>query len=200
MAFLLGEQLYQISGQGPPPAKDFFLLEITKNEVIWKSWKISVRPEHRGAPPTQLKMAHQEFLHDKRLQCDVVTVFGQRILDYTVSLCQGKFDYLERLPDDLLLKITSYLQLKDTTLLAQVSHRFRKFCNSDKFWEETVRSRCAEFSSDMEDIANAMGWRRTFFAFFHKSAIKKQQMRMRPTQPCAAVFASLLMSVPTGRS
>lgn len=41
-------------------------------------------------------------------------------------LCQGQFDYLERLPDDILLKILSYLQLKDTTLLAQVSPRFRK--------------------------------------------------------------------------
>uniref|UniRef100_A0A3Q1GZD6 F-box protein 36a n=1 Tax=Acanthochromis polyacanthus TaxID=80966 RepID=A0A3Q1GZD6_9TELE len=161
MAFLLSEQLYLISGQGPPPPKDFF-------PVIWKSWKISVRLEHRGAPPRQLKMAHQEFLHAKMLQRDVVTVFGQRILDYAVSLCQVKVDYLERLPDDLLLKIVSYLQLKDTTLLAQL-------CNSEKFWEEMVRNRCAEFSSDMEEIANAMGWRTTFFTFFHKSAIKKQE-------------------------
>ncbi|XP_008280842.1 F-box only protein 36a [Stegastes partitus] len=175
MAFLLGEQIYQISGQGPPPLKDFFQLEITKNEVIWKSWKISLRPEWRGAPPRQLKMVHHDFLHEKMLQREVDAVFGQRILDYTISLCQGKFDYLERLPDGILLRILSYLQLKDTTLLAQVSHRFRKLCSSEKFWEQTVRNRCAGFSSDMEGIASAMGWRKTFFAFFHKSSIKKQQ-------------------------
>lgn len=33
MASLLGGQLFQISGQGPPPPKDFFQLVITKNEV-----------------------------------------------------------------------------------------------------------------------------------------------------------------------
>lgn len=53
-------------------------------------------------------------------------VFGQRILEYTVNLCQGKFDYLERLADDILLKIVSYLQLKDIPQLAQTSNRFRK--------------------------------------------------------------------------
>lgn len=33
MASLLGEHLFQISGQGPPPPKDFFQLVITKDEV-----------------------------------------------------------------------------------------------------------------------------------------------------------------------
>lgn len=57
---------------------------------------------------------------------EVGAVFGERILEYTISLCQGKFDYLERLPDDILLRILSYLELKNTTLLAQASQRFRK--------------------------------------------------------------------------
>ncbi|XP_045930151.1 zinc finger and BTB domain-containing protein 38 isoform X2 [Micropterus dolomieu] len=60
------------------------------------------------------------------LQQEVGAVFGERILEYTISLCQGKFDYLERLPDDILLRILSYLELKNTTLLAQASQRFRK--------------------------------------------------------------------------
>ncbi|XP_047449560.1 F-box only protein 36a [Mugil cephalus] len=175
MASLLGEQLFQISGQGPPPSKDFFQLVITKNEIIWTSWKISLRPGSRGIAPRQLKSTHHNFLHDKMLLHEVTTVFGQRILEYTKSLCEGRFDYLERLPDDLLLRIVSYLQLKDTTVLAQVSQRFSKFCNSEKFWEQTVRNRCAEFTSNMEGIATAMGWRRTFFTFFHKSNNKDQQ-------------------------
>ncbi|XP_029301954.1 F-box only protein 36a isoform X2 [Cottoperca gobio] len=140
--------------------------------VILTSWKISVRLDCRGAAPTELKTSHQDFLHQKMLQQQVVAVFGQRILEHTKSLCQGKFDYLERLPDDILLKIMSHLDLKDTTLLAQASQRFRKLCDSEKFWEQTVRS-CAEFTSDMEGIANAMGWRRMFFTFFHTS--KEQQ-------------------------
>ncbi|KAM6932997.1 F-box only protein 36a [Xenentodon cancila] len=173
MASLLGEQLFQINGQGPAPSKDAFEIVITRNQVIWTSWKISLRLESRGAPPKQLKTSHEDFLHQKMLQHEVRTVFGQRILDYALSLCQGKFDYLERLPDDVLLRILSYLELKDITHLAQVSHRFRRLCYSEKFWEQHVRNCCAGFTSDMEGLANVTGWRRTFFTFFHKIGIKQ---------------------------
>uniref|UniRef100_A0A3B4VFK1 F-box protein 36a n=1 Tax=Seriola dumerili TaxID=41447 RepID=A0A3B4VFK1_SERDU len=182
MASLLGEQLFEISSQGPPPPKDFFQLVNTKNEVIWRSWRISLQLNCRGAPPKELRTSHLEFLHHKSVLChfshveQIGTVFGQRILEYTISLCQGKFDYLERLPDNMMLCIMSYLKLKETTLLAQVSHRFRKLCNSEKFWEHTVRNRCDGFTSDMEGIANAMGWRKTFFTFFHSSGRKEQHL------------------------
>ncbi|XP_034556442.1 F-box only protein 36a isoform X2 [Notolabrus celidotus] len=135
--------------------------------VILRSWKISLRLESRGAAPTALKTPHLDFLHDKSLQGQVGAVFGKRILEYAVSLCHGKFDYLERLPDDVLLRILSYLELKDTTLLAQASHRFRKLCNSEKFWEQIVRNRCAEFTIDKANLANVMGWRKLFFTCFH---------------------------------
>ncbi|KAM4590244.1 F-box only protein 36a [Fundulus diaphanus] len=167
MASLIGEKLFEINGQGPPPSKDFFQLVITRTEVIWTSWTISLRRESKGAPPEQLKTTHSSI-------DDVGSVFGQRILEYTLSLCRGDYDYLERLPDDIALRILSFLPLKDTALVAQVSHRFRQLCNSEKFWEQTVRNHCADFSSQMEGLANAMGWRRTYFTFFHKSNTKEQ--------------------------
>ncbi|XP_069579527.1 F-box only protein 36a [Brachyistius frenatus] len=175
MASLLEGQLFQISGQGPPPAKDFFQLAITKNEIIWTSWKISLRLENRGIPPKQMKITHHDFQQHKMLQKEVFTVFGQRILEYTISLCEGKYDYLERLSDEILCRILSYLQLSDTAVVAQVSQRFRKLCNSEMFWKQTVRTCSAGFTRDMEDISNAMGWRTTYFTFFHVSNIKEQQ-------------------------
>uniref|UniRef100_A0A3Q2SQU1 F-box protein 36a n=1 Tax=Fundulus heteroclitus TaxID=8078 RepID=A0A3Q2SQU1_FUNHE len=168
MASLIGEKLFEINGQGPPPTKDFFQLVITRTEVTWTSWTISLRRESKGAPPKQLKTTHCGFLQDKPFQNDVGSVFGQRILEYTLSLCRGDYDYLERLPDDIALRILSFLPLEDTALVAQVSHRFRQLCNSETFWEQTVRNRCADFNSEMEGLANAMGWRRTYFTFFHK--------------------------------
>ncbi|XP_042081041.1 F-box only protein 36a isoform X1 [Haplochromis burtoni] len=178
MASLLGDRLFEISGQGPPPQKDFFQLVITKNEVILTSWRISLRLECRGLPPNQQKTSHQDFQNDKTLQYEVGAVFGQRILDYTAALCQGKFDYLERLPDDIMLRIMYCLELKDTALLAQTSRRFKTvrttLFSSEKFWEQTVRN-CAGFNRDIEDIANAMGWKSTFLTFFHNSDDKKQQ-------------------------
>ncbi|XP_071781977.2 F-box only protein 36a [Centroberyx gerrardi] len=175
MASLLGEKVFEINGQGPSPSKDFFQLVITKTEVIWRSWKISLRTEFRGVAPKELKESHYNFLHDKKLQQHVGAVFGPKILQYTIGLCQGEFDYLERLPDDILLRILSYLLLKDVTHLAQTTHRFRKLCNCEEFWEQTVRRGSAELTPDMEALARAMGWRKTFFSFFYPGSTKEKQ-------------------------
>ncbi|KAL7401413.1 hypothetical protein ABVT39_027804 [Epinephelus coioides] len=175
MASLLGEHLFEISGRDPGPSKDFFHLLITKNQVIWTTWMITLRHPGRGAAPKELKTSHQDFLDDKMLQQQVGAVFGQRILEYTRSLCQGKFDYLEHLPDDILLQILSYLELKDTTQLAQVSKRFSKLCDSERFWEQYVRNRCAELTSDMEDIAKVSSWKMLYLTFFQTPGSDDQQ-------------------------
>uniref|UniRef100_A0A4W5MVS8 F-box protein 36a n=1 Tax=Hucho hucho TaxID=62062 RepID=A0A4W5MVS8_9TELE len=167
MASLLGKKVFEINGQGPPPTKYFFQLTVTKTEVIWRSWKISLRIEFKGAAPGENKMTHDDYLHDARMQQQVGVVFGQQILHYTQALCQGNFDYLERLPNDLLLQILAFLELKDVAQLAQTTKRFHKLCNSPEFWEQTVRGRCDELTPDMEALANAMGWRKIFFAFFN---------------------------------
>lgn len=41
-------------------------------------------------------------------------------------MCEGRFDYLERLSDSLLLHIISYLDLKDIASLSQTSQRLSK--------------------------------------------------------------------------
>lgn len=60
------------------------------------------------------------------LAVQVAVVFGAKILDYVFNLCEGKFDYLERLSDKLLLKIMNYLDLEDIARLSQTSSRFEK--------------------------------------------------------------------------
>ncbi|XP_014885084.1 F-box only protein 36a [Poecilia latipinna] len=167
MASLLGEKLFEISGQGPAPSKDFYNFEITRNEVILNRWTISMRLENKFRPPKQQRSTFSNFLLDKQLQDDVSNVFGEKILDYSLSLCQGHYDYLDRIQDDLLLKIMSFLQLKDRFVLAQLSKRFNMLCNSEKFWELTVKNDCPDYHTDMEDLAKAMGWKITYFTFFH---------------------------------
>lgn len=60
------------------------------------------------------------------LSGDVSAVFGFQILQYTKSLCQGHYDYLDRLPDPLLLRIINYLELEDVGQLARTSRRFKQ--------------------------------------------------------------------------
>lgn len=62
-------------------------------------------------------------------------VFGHQMLQYAKALCQGYYDYLERLSDALLLRIINYLELEDVGQLGQTSHRFRQVSSREKMEE-----------------------------------------------------------------
>ncbi|XP_036028712.1 F-box only protein 36 isoform X2 [Onychomys torridus] len=126
MASWLPETLFEIVGQGPAPSKDYYQLLITRSQIIFRWWKISLRSEFRSAKPGETKETHEDFLENSHLQVQVALIFGARILDYVFNLCEGKFDYLERLSDKLLIKIICYLDLEDIARLAQTSSRFAK--------------------------------------------------------------------------
>ncbi|KAF5895244.1 F-box only protein 36-like, partial [Clarias magur] len=126
MARLLGDTVYEVSAQGPAPIKDHFCLQITQTEVIWRWWRISVRADSRSMRPGEVRESHGEYLDDRRLQGQVLMVFGPRVLQYSVCLCQGQYDYLHRLPDSLLLLIMARLQLEDVARLALTCRRFRE--------------------------------------------------------------------------
>ncbi|XP_036441356.1 F-box only protein 36a [Colossoma macropomum] len=167
MAALLEETLFTLSGQSLPPSKDLYQIIITHQQVIWRWWKVSLRIEFRGAAPGELKLSHEEFLNDARLQHQVGMVFGPNVLGYTLALCQGHFDYLERLPDRLLLRILSFLDVQDICCLGQTSRRFRKLCDCKAVWESAIRSCSEEISENLEALAEQMGWRRIYFTFYH---------------------------------
>ncbi|KAI2527319.1 F-box protein 36 [Homo sapiens] len=143
MASWLPETLFETVGQGPPPSKDYYQLLVTRSQVIFRWWKISLRSEYRSTKPGEAKETHEDFLENSHLQ--------------------GKFDFLERLSDDLLLTIISYLDLEDIARLCQTSHRFAKLCMSDKLWEQIVQSTCDTITPDVRALAEDTGWRQLFF-------------------------------------
>ncbi|KAM9323081.1 F-box only protein 36b [Pholidichthys leucotaenia] len=163
MASLLTDLLFEISGRGPPPNKNFYYFSLTKSLVIWRWWKISPRIVDRYSKPGELKQSHQDFLNDTWLHSEVSMVFGRRILEYTKALSRGFYDYLERLPDSLLLLIINHLELDDVGQLGRTSHRFRKLCGSDEFWEQAVRQRCNTVSPEVASLALEVGWRSICF-------------------------------------
>ena len=98
-------------------------------QVIFRWWKISLRSEYRSTKPGETKETHEDFLEKSHLQVQIALIFGSRILDCVFNLCEGKFDFLERLSDSLLLNIISYLDLEDIARLSQTSRRFAKVTN-----------------------------------------------------------------------
>uniref|UniRef100_A0A3P8WRR8 G protein-coupled receptor kinase 7a n=1 Tax=Cynoglossus semilaevis TaxID=244447 RepID=A0A3P8WRR8_CYNSE len=163
MASLLTDPLFEISGVGRPPNKNFYYFSVTKKGVIWRWWKISLRAVDRYSRPGEVKESHQDFLDDSWMQSEVSVVFGHRILLYTKALCHGHYDYLDHLSDSLLLRIINYLELEDVEQLGQTSHRFRQLCGSEQFWEQAVRKCCNTVSDEVASLALEVGWRRIFF-------------------------------------
>ncbi|XP_021570700.1 F-box only protein 36 isoform X2 [Carlito syrichta] len=147
--------------------------------VIFRWWKISLRSEYRSTKPGETKETHEDFLENSNLQVQVALIFGSRILDYVFNLCYGKFDFLERLSDDLLLSIISYLDLEDVARLSQTSHRFAKLCLSDKLWEQIVLSCCDTITSDMKALAEDIGWRKMFFTnkLQHQRQLRRRKQK-----------------------
>ncbi|XP_060761435.1 F-box only protein 36b [Neoarius graeffei] len=172
-----GAVVFEVGSQGPAPIKDYFCLQVTQTEVIWRWWKISLRPNSRNMRPGEVRESHREFLDDSRLQSQVLMVFGPPVLQYSKCLCQGQYDYLQRLPDSLLLLITAHLELEDVARLALTCHRFKQLCSSEQFWEQTVRLHCDTVTPGMEDLARDVGWRRVFFT--NKLQLQKEIRRRR---------------------
>ncbi|KAM3603746.1 uncharacterized protein V6R79_001401 [Siganus canaliculatus] len=163
MASLLKDPLFETSDLAPPPSRDFYYFAVTKADVIWRCWKISPRAVYRFSRPEERRESHQDFLDDTRLQSDVTMIFGRRVLLYCRGLCEGCYDYLEQLPDSLLLRIINYLELEDVGQLGRTSRRFKRLCESERFWEQAVRRHCETVSAEVESLALEEGWRRIFF-------------------------------------
>ncbi|XP_057161430.1 F-box only protein 36 isoform X5 [Ursus arctos] len=68
MASWLPETLFEIVGQGPAPSKDYYQLLVTRSQVIFRWWKISLRSEYRSTKPGEAKESHEEFLDNSHLQ------------------------------------------------------------------------------------------------------------------------------------
>ncbi|XP_050822142.1 F-box only protein 36 [Gopherus flavomarginatus] len=180
MASLLQENLFETRAQAPAPSKDFYQLIVTRKEVIFRWWKISLRSEFREAKPGELKESHEYFLDDPSLQIQIAVVFGANTLEHIFNLCRGNFDFLERLPDPLLLYIISFLELEDIARLSQVSHRFKTICNSDTLWEKIVQNLCGAITPEMRALAQEVGWKQFFFT--NKLQLQLQLRRRRQKQ------------------
>lgn len=179
MASWLPETLFEIVGQGPAPSKDYYQMLITQSQVIFRWWKISLRTGYQSTKPGEVKESYEDFLENSQLQIQIALVFGARILDYVFNLCEGKIDFLERLSDNLLMTIISYLDIEDIASLSLTSHRFSKLCTSDKLWKPIVESTC-EITPAMKALAQDQSWRQTFFYKKLRLRKKKQNQESQP--------------------
>ncbi|KAM7107948.1 F-box only protein 36 [Ciconia maguari] len=180
MASLLREEVFETHGQAPAPSKDFCQLLVTRREVIFRWWKISLRNEFRESRPGEIKESQEDFLDDSSLHIQIAIVFGAKVLEHVLNLCRGNYDFLERLPVPLLLYIISFLELEDIARLSQVSRRFEMICNSNALWENIVENLCDTITPEMKELAQEMGWKQFFFT--NRLQLQLQLRRRRQKQ------------------
>uniref|UniRef100_A0A8C5S9R9 F-box domain-containing protein n=1 Tax=Laticauda laticaudata TaxID=8630 RepID=A0A8C5S9R9_LATLA len=149
MSSLLQEKLCEIQIQAPAPRKDFHYFTITKTEVIWRSWQITYRPNQEKIFPKELKKTHRDFLLDEQLHKQVQSNFGKSMLKYTLSLCQGHYDFLVRMPENLIIYIMSFLNVEDIEHLSKTCKKFQQLCNTDEFWER-IKKLQNNFTPDLQ--------------------------------------------------
>ncbi|XP_013918243.1 PREDICTED: F-box only protein 36 [Thamnophis sirtalis] len=149
MSSLLQEKLCEIQIQAPAPQKDFHYFTITKTEVIWRSWHITYRPNQEKIFPKELKKTHRDFLLDEQLHKQVQSIFGESMLKYTLNLCQGHYDFLVRLPENLIVYIMSFLNLEDIEQLSKTCKKFQQLYNTDEFWER-IKKLQDKFTLDLQ--------------------------------------------------
>ncbi|XP_032813783.2 F-box only protein 36 [Petromyzon marinus] len=172
MAALLPDPLLEARDQAKAPLKDFYQIVVTRSEVIWRWWQVSLRHVGRSARPGETKETHAEFLEDRVLQGRVLAVFGPELLSRAQAACSGRHDFLSRLPAPLGVRVLALLRLEDLQSVARTCTRLHALCESDALWEAVCcgcdgSSTSSSSSSQRESLralAADIGWKRVFFS------------------------------------
>nr|XP_013809578.1 PREDICTED: F-box only protein 36-like [Apteryx mantelli mantelli] len=56
----------------------------------------------------------------------VQNIFGNNMLEYTVNLCQGRYDFLVRMPENVIIHILSFLDADDFQQLSKTCKKFQQ--------------------------------------------------------------------------
>lgn len=113
--------IFEKSGVGQAPSKDFFALSVVNDSVIWRSWRITLRSDK--SMPSETIQSWHEFVdtsNGARLQGEIRRVFGTDTWSYVLSLVTQS--WLPNLKSDILVEIIVRLDLHDIACLAQVRY------------------------------------------------------------------------------
>ena len=170
-----GHILFEKSGQAPAPSKDFHQLLVTETEVLFRSWRISLRKDQLKVPPSQKRVTHEDFRYDAIMEADITRIFGCETLHYIQGVIFG--DWLIRMPENVLLKIVHGLELTDLIKVSQVCKTLRKVCSSDDLWQNLYAKYSGKVTDDMKALARDFGWKKLFFT--NKLQLQKEVSRLR---------------------
>ena len=174
-----GKLVLEVSAQEKPPLKDFCYLKATSEGIIWRKWAISPRNltlPHTAAP-SETALFADEYLDNSTIQSNVIAVFGTLIAHRIFCSIGGT--WLLKLPPRALMRIISFLNLREVFYLSQVCRALRKICLSEAMWEQIYLVHLGEASPEVRDFASQpeVGWQRVFF--MDRLQLQKELSRKR---------------------
>lgn len=179
------KKLYEISGQAPSPSKDYCHLLVTEKGIVWIRWNITLRNRSQGWFPTpqELVMSYEDFEYDDSFKSDLERIFGSKCAKHVRRIVArgGCRDPFSCLPEDVAIRVITYLDLQSITRLSQTNQYFRELCDSDTLWEKLYIIHQGQPSVDIRAVAVDVGWKKLFF--MNKLQVQKEISRLRRKAP-----------------
>jgi len=153
------QKVFTATGQAPSPSKDFFELVVAKDRIIWRAWRIKYK-NHKSIMPSEDCLTFEDYQYDGRVQTEVTKNLGDDVLQ--ISLAYASRQWLSRMPMGVLLKIFSFLAIKDICSMSQVSSVLRLRCLDSKIWKNCYFRTFGAWDELRDRRAKKVGWRKVF--------------------------------------
>uniref|UniRef100_A0A1I8IC44 F-box domain-containing protein n=1 Tax=Macrostomum lignano TaxID=282301 RepID=A0A1I8IC44_9PLAT len=167
----LPDMCVHLNGVAPAPRRDFFDLKVSlkQKKVSLIKWIITSRQEEGKLRPAEVTDKFEDF-PSEMMNRYIPYVFGKDIVRYIEGLIEGNYDWLVRLPDDLLVYLLTFLNLEDIERLSHI-------CTSDALWKKLFYLHMPSLvSPEVDSLADENGWKSVFYSRIFERKLRAKHL------------------------
>lgn len=157
------ELIFRCDGDAPAPSKDYGQLEIDRDHLTLRWWRICLKNVEGSIYPREIRDNFDDFSNDEVAQREILRIFGPTTLNYVFNIVSGQIDWISRLPQPIQIQILSNLNLDDISRVSLVSKRFRFLSRQNELWKHFYFRQHSNPSAELIRYGERRGWRRIFF-------------------------------------
>ncbi|KAH9286105.1 F-box only protein 36 [Echinococcus granulosus] len=178
------EVVATFTATAPSPQRDFYHLQVLKDKIIWRSWRITSRNEAEKYSPTQLVESFPGFKQNEQLRGQIRHIMGKNTVRFCDCVVKGQLDFLPRMPPSILKRIINFVNAEDIVNLGRSCKSIFEICNSDEVWRAVYcRYHKEPPNKVVRELAEKYGWKRVFFTNKLKLQLQIRRLRLDRGQP-----------------
>uniref|UniRef100_A0A5K3EIB5 F-box domain-containing protein n=2 Tax=Mesocestoides corti TaxID=53468 RepID=A0A5K3EIB5_MESCO len=188
----------------PPPERDFYHLNILKDKIFWRRWRITSRNEADKYSPAECSNTYSEFKQNSQLRGEIRQIMGSKVLRFCDYIVRGRLDFLPRMPPSIIKKILSFINVEDIVSLSRSCKAIAEICNDDDVWQKVYIRYHKDSPNDIvKELARTYSWKRVFFTSKLKLQMQIRRLRLEQGQPAGdeairATITSMTGDKPSG--